>query len=125
MRIRMTLVCAVVALLGLTPVASAARRPFTKPVKLTGPVGGEPSIATDPLGDVFVAGPQGIPSGVGGTAGIGFWSSRNGGSSFGRGRYIGSTVRWGMEPHGLIWPTRSVRRIPCSRSGNSLATAIS
>jgi hypothetical protein len=93
----MTLVCAVVALLGLVPVASAARRPFTKPAKLTGPVGGEPSIATDPLGDVFVAGPQGVPSGAGGTAGIGFWSSRNDGSSFGRGRYIGSFLGGGDD----------------------------
>jgi hypothetical protein len=82
----------------LAPVASAsAASTFTTPVKLTGPAGGEPSIASDPLGDVFVAGPQGIPSGVNGTPGIGFWVSRNDGTSFGPGRLIGSFLGGGDD----------------------------
>ena len=56
----------------LTPAAAGAGA-FAKPVKLTGPAGGEPSIATDPFGDVFVVGPQGIPSGLNNEAGVGYW----------------------------------------------------
>jgi hypothetical protein len=63
---------------------------FTTPVKLGGPPGGgEPSIAVDGS-NVYVVGPQGIPSGVNGNGGIGFWVSRDNGSSFAPGRFIGS-----------------------------------
>ncbi len=55
----------------LTPgIGTAKSKPFTTPVQLTGPTGGEPSIATDPFGDVFVEGPQGIPSGTNDEAGV-------------------------------------------------------
>ena len=58
-----TTVVALLAMLGaLTPVAGATS--FTNPVKLTGATGGEPSIVTDPFGDAFVSGPQGIPAGA-------------------------------------------------------------
>ncbi|HEY3728686.1 MAG TPA: hypothetical protein VGL51_16030 [Solirubrobacteraceae bacterium] len=85
---------AVVAVLGaLVPAASAAT--FTNPVKLTGAAGGEPSIVTDPFGDAFVSGPQGIPSGANETAGVGFWVSRNDGSSFATAKLIGSDTGGG------------------------------
>ncbi len=77
----------------LAPAASAAS--FTNPVKLTGATGGEPSIVTDPLGDAFVSGPQGIPSGANGTAGVGFWASHNDGTSFGPAKLIGSDTGGG------------------------------
>lgn len=87
MRLRLTV--AVLAVLGvLAPTAGAAS--FTSPVKLTGATGGEPSIVTDPFGDAFVSGPQGIPSGANGTAGVGFWASHNDGSSFAPAKLIGS-----------------------------------
>jgi hypothetical protein len=88
---------AVAALLALAPAAGATKY-FTTPVKLAGgPAGGEPSIATDPFGDVFVAGPQGIPSGANGKSGTGFWASRNDGSSFANGQYIGSYLGGGDD----------------------------
>jgi hypothetical protein len=87
MRVRTTIsVFAVLA--ALAPAANAVT--FTAPVKLTGAAGGEPSIATDPLGDVFVSGPQGIPSGANGNPGVGFWASRNDGSTFGPAKFVGS-----------------------------------
>jgi hypothetical protein len=83
--------------------SSAGAVSFTTPVQLmgtdgtsnTGPSGGEPSIAADSLGHVYVAGPQGIPSGVNGQPGIGFWSSSNDGTSFAPGRYVGSYLGGG------------------------------
>jgi hypothetical protein len=77
----------------LAPAASATS--FTSPVKLTGATGGEPSIITDPFGDAFVSGPQGIPAGAnevdgGSTAGVGFWISRNDGTSFNTAKIVGS-----------------------------------
>ena len=67
---------------------------FTTPVKLTGAAGGEPSIAVDGS-SVYVAAPQGIPSGVNGTPGTGFWISRDDGTSFGAGKLIGSYLGGG------------------------------
>jgi uncharacterized membrane protein YgcG len=83
--------------------SSAGAVSFTTPVQLmgtdgtsaTGPSGGEPSIAADPLGHVYVDGPQGIPSGLNGQPGIGFWSSSNDGTSFSPGKYIGSYLGGG------------------------------
>ena len=100
MRIRITLVTAVAILLPLAPGATATQT-FNTPVKLAGgPSGGEPSIATDPQGDVFVDGPQGIEHGVtsgSGNPGIGFWVSNDDGNTFGAGKYIGSTVGGGDD----------------------------
>lgn len=97
MRVRMTVILAIGAMLAIAPVASAAKRAFTTPVKLTGPSGGEPSIATDSFGDAFVAAPQGIPSGANRTPGTGFWISRNDGTSFAPGKYIGSMAGGGDD----------------------------
>jgi hypothetical protein len=84
----------VVAVLGaLAPAASAAS--FTSPVKLTGATGGEPSIVTDPFGDAFVSGPQGIPAGANQSEGVGFWRSTNDGTSFGPAKIIGSQTGGG------------------------------
>ncbi len=61
MRLRITIgVVGVLAALALAPAASAAS--FSTPLKLTGANGGEPSIITAPMGDVFAAGPQGSPA---------------------------------------------------------------
>ena len=84
-----------VPLLLVTAPAHAAGLAFTTPVQLTGPGGGEPSIATNRQGDVYVDGPQAIPSGVNGTAGVGFWVSHDKGSSFGKGVFIGSVLGGG------------------------------
>ena len=86
----------------LLAAASAARAQptFTTPAKLTGPTGGEPSIATDGKGNVYVDGPQGIESGVlgaSGSGGVGFWSSHDDGSTFGPGKLIGSFVGGGDD----------------------------
>jgi hypothetical protein len=93
----MTLIAGAMIALGGTAAAQAAT--FNTPVKLTGPAGGEPSIATDGKGNVYVDGPQGIPAGVNPGApdepGIGFWASRDDGSSFGPGRNLGSILGGG------------------------------
>jgi hypothetical protein len=78
--------------------AASAAQNFTTPVQLGNPpAGGEPSIATDPQGDVIVTGPQGIPSGLAGHPGTGIWISRDDGSSFGAGRFIGSDLGGGDD----------------------------
>ena len=97
MRFWACVAAALAATLVLASGASAATKNFTTPVRLTGPTGGEPSIATDPLGDVFVAGPQGIPSGTNDEAGTGFWVSHNDGTSFGPGRDLGSFLGGGDD----------------------------
>jgi hypothetical protein len=51
---------------------------FSTPVGLAGGVGGEPSVATDRLGNVLIAGPQGVPGGSGA-----YWVSHNHGAQFG------------------------------------------
>src|SRR5436305_7028696 len=97
MHVRITFVGLVTGLIALASAAGAGAKSLTAPVKLTGPAGGEPSIATDPLGDVFVASPQGIPSGANGTAGTGFWVSHNDGTTFGKGTLIGSYLGGGDD----------------------------
>ena len=87
MRLKMAIIAAAATAV-MAPAASAST--FMTPVKLAGAAGGEPSIASGPLGDVFVTGPQGIPSGANGTPGVGFWASRDGGSTFGSAKLIGS-----------------------------------
>jgi hypothetical protein len=94
-RLSVTLLLA--ALLGTAPAATAAQRPFTTPVRLSGASAGEPSIATDPLGDVFVASPQGVPSVAAGTSGTGLWISHDDGTSFGSGRTLGSLLGGGDD----------------------------
>jgi hypothetical protein len=97
MHLRMTTLTTLAGLLLLAPGASAGPR-FTTPVRLGGaPSGGEPSIAASPQGLVMVAGPQGIPSGLAGHAGTGLWVSKNDGTSFGPGRYIGSLLGGGDD----------------------------
>jgi hypothetical protein len=83
-RIRLTVAAATSIVIGsLASTAAAGAATFTTPVKLTGgPAGGEPSIALDG-NSVYVAAPQGTPSGINGTPGTGFWISRDGGASFG------------------------------------------
>ena len=95
MRVWKLLAATLGTLLLIASAAGAVTRAFTTPVRLTGPTGGEPSIATDRFGDVFVVGPQGIPAGANGEPGIGFWVSRNDGTSFGPGRDIGSYLGGG------------------------------
>jgi hypothetical protein len=51
---------------------------FAIPVGLAGGVGGEPSVATDGLGNVLIGGPQGVPGGQGA-----YWTSHNHGAQFG------------------------------------------
>jgi hypothetical protein len=88
----------VLGLVLLIVAASASASTFTPPVQLTGtdgsstagPFGGEPSIAADSLGHVYVSSPEGIPAGVNGTPGDGFWISSDGGNTFSNGKYIGS-----------------------------------
>ena len=88
-------------------VANASAASFNTPVKLvganssgaadptSGPFGGEPSIATDPLGHVYVQSPESIPSGANGTPGSGFWMSNDDGTTFSPGKYIGSYLGGG------------------------------
>jgi hypothetical protein len=93
----------VVGLILLIVAASAGASTFTPPVQLkgtdgtttTGPFGGEPSIAADSLGHVYVDSPEGIPSGASGNSGAGFWSSSNDGNTFASGRYLGSYLGGG------------------------------
>ena len=84
------------AVLGCTAAQGAT---FTTPVKLAGANnaadGGEPSIASDGKGNVYVDGPQKIPSGANGESGIEFWASRNDGTSFGPGVNLGSYLGGG------------------------------
>ena len=100
MRIRLTLAAMAAigaAFLMLGSTASAAQT-FSTPVQLSNPPsGGEPSIATDPLGDVLVTGPQGIPSGANGTPGTGLWISRDDGNTFAQGTFVGSYLGGGDD----------------------------
>ncbi len=106
-RLLMVIVSALTALTAVAASAHAAT--FTPPVKLTGPAGGEPSIATDGRGNVYVDGPQGIiVSGASGNPGIGFWKSSDDGSSFGPGKAIGSLAGGGdsdvlTTPDGTVY----------------------
>jgi hypothetical protein len=83
------------ALLFASPAGAAS---YTPPVQLSfPPSGGEPSIATDPQGDAFVVGPQGIPAAPSGHPGTGYWRSTNDGSSFAGGTFIGSLLGGGDD----------------------------
>lgn len=75
--------------------AAATKSPFSAPTRLTGAAGGEPSIATDGVGNVYVTGPQGIPSGVNGTPGVGVWVSHDDATSFGQATLQGSYLGGG------------------------------
>ena len=68
---------------------------FSKPVKLLGAGGGEPSIATDGKGDVYVTSPQGIPSGANQQPGVGFWVSTDHAASFATAQHLGSYLGGG------------------------------
>ena len=89
--------------------ASAAQgASFTTPVQLKGLAGGEPSIAADPHGNVYVDGPQGIPSGTNDQAGVGFWASHDDGTTFGGGQNLGSFLGGGdsdvvVTPNGNVF----------------------
>ena len=89
--------------------AQTSGSPFTSPVRLSNPpTGGEPGIATGPFGDVFVVGPQGIPSGANQTSGIGYWVSHNDALTFAKGRFIGSYLGGGDSD--LIYSRAGVLR---------------
>jgi LPXTG-motif cell wall-anchored protein len=75
--------------------ASTGGSEFTKPVKLTGAGGGEPSIANDRHGNVYVVGPQGIPAGVNDEPGVAVWVSHNNGTSFPKAAHAGSFLGGG------------------------------
>jgi len=118
---RLPLALPAVALLGLAGAlampaqAAPAQIAFQKPVQLMGPRGGEPSIATDGKGNVYVSGPQGIPSGAARSSGpnplpvgpstipngsnahpgVGFWVSHDHGATFGDGVLLGSYLGGG------------------------------
>jgi hypothetical protein len=74
---------------GLPTQASSGSSSFSV-VKLLGGNGGEPSITTDRLGNVYVSAPKGIPAGVGGSSGGQVWISHNGGNSFSSPKNLGS-----------------------------------
>jgi hypothetical protein len=78
-----------------TPVQLVGTNSSGKPDPTAGPFGGEPSIAADSLGHVYVSSPEGIPSGLGGHGGQGFWISGDGGNTFSSGKYIGSYLGGG------------------------------
>ncbi|GAC1339792.1 MAG: hypothetical protein NVSMB29_07740 [Candidatus Dormibacteria bacterium] len=81
-------IAAIAAPLGLLPLVMgatavhAASSAFTPPVQLLGARGGEPSIDTDRLNNVYVTGPQGIPAGAKGKPGVGVWVSHDDATSF-------------------------------------------
>src|SRR5438270_10917772 len=83
-RLRVALVVgAGAALFAVSAVPWQAATPaFTKPVQLVGAGGGEPGIATDKKNNVYVNGPQSIPSIFNGTPGMAVWSSHNDGPAF-------------------------------------------
>ena len=104
--------CAVVlAVTSLAAASAASAATFSTPVQLVGtnssgapdptagPFGGEPSIATDPLGHVYVESPRRHPErGSTVTAGTGFWVSSNGGSELRQAaRFIGSYLGGGDD----------------------------
>ena len=107
LRAAITAFAGVLMVLPAVAVSTASAASFTTPVKLvgtsssgspdpaSGPFGGEPSIATDPLGHVYVQSPEGIPSGASGHPGSGFWISSDDGNTFSSGKYIGSFLGGG------------------------------
>jgi hypothetical protein len=94
----LSLALPVVALTSATspPTAGAAGTPqFTTPIALSGAAGGEPGIDNDKAGNVYVVGPQGIPAGVNGTPGVGFWVSHDNADSFTNASFLGSFLGGG------------------------------
>lgn len=84
------------SVVGVVPAATAATAPtFSTPLKLTGAAGGEPSIVTDQRGNVYVAGPQGIPSGANGGPGVGIWVSHDDANTFSKAATVGSYLGGG------------------------------
>lgn len=83
------------ALAAVPAQAAPAAASFTTPVKLLGANGGEPSIATDGKGNVYVIGPQGIPSGLNNSPGAALWISRDHAASFGNAVLVGSYLGGG------------------------------
>lgn len=75
--------------------AGAGGSGFTRPVKLTGASGGEPSIANDRHGNVYVVGPQGIPAGTNDEPGVAVWVSHNNATSFPKAAHAGSFLGGG------------------------------
>jgi hypothetical protein len=92
----------VAAAIAAVAAPSAGAATFAAPLKLTGASGGEPSIATDEFGHVYVSGPQGIPAAAGGNAGgVGFWVSADDGNTFPAAQIIGSSVGGGDSD--IVW----------------------
>ena len=56
---------------------------------------GEPGIDNDKAGNVYVVGPQGIPSVVNGTSGVGFWVSHDNADTFTNAAFLGSFLGGG------------------------------
>jgi len=98
---RSPLALSAVAVCGLAlaalPAQAAPSLGFSTPVKLLGASGGEPSIATDGKGDVYVISPQGIPSGASTSPipGAALWISRDHAASFGNAIRVGSYLGGG------------------------------
>ena len=104
----MILIATATAAVATGAAATAHGATFSTPVKLTGPAGGEPSIATDRKGNVYVDGPQGIPAGANDEAGVGFWASHDDGSTWGPGQNLGSFLGGGdsdviTTPDGTVY----------------------
>jgi MYXO-CTERM domain-containing protein len=81
--------------MGLAPAQAAPSLSFQTPVELQGARGGEPSIATDGKGNVYVSGPQGIPSGRHQIPGVGFWVSHDHGATYSDAIRLGSYIGGG------------------------------
>ena len=89
-------IAAIALTAGSPPTAGAAGTPqFTTPIALTGAVGGEPGVDNDKAGNVYVVGPQGIPAGVNGTSGAGFWVSHDNADTFAHAAFLGSFLGGG------------------------------
>ncbi len=95
---RLVSLAGALCLVGLVPLTASAANPgnaFSTPQQLTGASGGEPSVATDQAGNVYVVGPQGIPSGVNGGPGVGVWISHDDAKSFDKAKLAGSLLGGG------------------------------
>jgi LPXTG-motif cell wall-anchored protein len=94
-----------------SPVGAATAPTFTTPVELEGAAGGEPSIATDRLGNVYVAGPQGIPAGANGESGAAVWISHDNADTFTKADLHGTFLGGGdsdiavAPDDGTVWLT--------------------
>lgn len=70
--------------------APSAAIAFAPPIQLKGASGGEPSLASDGQGNVYVSAPQSIPAIASGTPGVGVWASHDHGSTFPGAKIVGS-----------------------------------